>query len=100
MQFQLRQCLASGEFVILDDEIALLVVGPIAVLGLGERGYGDAEREGDCNSSTNEHGESSSNKGVRAPSAATQRPRITLGLSPIFLPEKRRDPWRDDGMRP
>jgi hypothetical protein len=29
VQFQLRQDLAAGEFIVLDDKIALLVVGPV-----------------------------------------------------------------------
>ena len=35
--------MAAGEFVILDDEITLLVVGPIGVFRLGERRCGNAD---------------------------------------------------------
>ena len=38
VQSQLRQGLAAGECVVRDREIALLVVGPVGVFGLGERG--------------------------------------------------------------
>ena len=56
VQFQLRQGLAAGEFVVGDDEIALLVVEPV-----GECRCGDAD-EGSGNDSTNQHDESPSEK--------------------------------------
>ena len=54
VQFQLRERLAAGEFVVRDDEIALLVVGPVDVFGFGESGCGDAQ-EGNCNDSAKQH---------------------------------------------
>ena len=47
MQFQLRQGLAADKFVVRDDEIALLVVGPVGVFGLGERRGGDTDKSGE-----------------------------------------------------
>jgi len=43
VQFQLRQGLAAGEFIVLDDEIAPLVIEPVRLIWLGERGYGNTD---------------------------------------------------------
>src|SRR5262249_19589682 len=45
------ESLAAGKFVIRKDEIALPVVGPLGVFGLGEDRCGDAEKGGGKNDS-------------------------------------------------
>jgi hypothetical protein len=47
VQFELRQGLAADKFVVRDDEVALLVVGPVSVFGLDKRGCGDADKGGE-----------------------------------------------------
>src|SRR6266851_6727949 len=57
VQFELRQGLAAGEFVVRDDEVALSVVGPVNVFGLSKRRCGDTDKSGE--DGANQHGERS-----------------------------------------
>ena len=61
MKLQLRQRLTVGEFVVPNNEIALLVVRPVGIIRLGERGRGDAD-ESCGNDDADHHGQCLSRK--------------------------------------